>query len=376
MNPNDTDGHQVGGGLGNQQPSTFTPNPGSAFNAPQAPIVGNSEMPQAPIISSTPDPDDGKQSSSITRAFGGRTRADRIAAQAPAQPSALRQNAPEFFQQGMQQQDIIMNAAAEQKAKSKKGLLIGGIVGAIAVVAAIIAVVVMVIPHSSPSTTDAKLEEYEDFLEASIATINKYDALLQAADDESIGLQTGITEEVYKKSKESLNKDLEEIKALSSTLEDNLGLKFGDSETQEKISALEKELVDSLSSRLSVYEKYKEVSLALNEVYRANGSDESIASFVKTAGDSDYTKAVANKMQGYYTKKRTYLQTWKSNDCNNKQSLPVCASLTDEMLTLDREYNQDSTLSKLFASYNGKLGKDPVKIIRDIQTIIETEQKQ
>ena len=147
MNPNDTGGHQVGGGLGNQQPSTFTPNPGSAFNAPQAPIVGNSEIPQAPIISSTPDPDDGKQNSSITRPFGGRTRADRIAAQAPAQPSALRQNAPEFFQQGMQQQDIILSTEAEQKKKIKKGLLIGGIIGGVALI--LICLIVLAISLSS-----------------------------------------------------------------------------------------------------------------------------------------------------------------------------------------------------------------------------------
>ena len=108
MNPNDTDGHQVGNGLGAQQPNTMTPNPGSSFDAPQA-----------PIISSSPDPED-KKENSITRAFGGRSRASKIAAQAPVQPSNLRQNAPDFFQQSMQQQDIVLNAAAEKKQKSKK----------------------------------------------------------------------------------------------------------------------------------------------------------------------------------------------------------------------------------------------------------------
>ena len=108
MNPNDTDGHQVGNGLGVEQPNTFTTNTGDAFNAPQA-----------PIISSSPDPED-KKENSITRAFGGRSRASKIAAQAPVQPSSLRQNAPDFFQQSMQQQDIVLNAAAEKKQKSKK----------------------------------------------------------------------------------------------------------------------------------------------------------------------------------------------------------------------------------------------------------------
>ena len=124
MNPNDMDGHQVGNGLGAQQPNTMAPNPGSSFDAPQA-----------PIISSSPDPED-KKENSITRAFGGRSRASKIAAGAPsqfaAQPSALRQNAPDFFQQSMQQQDIVLNAAAEKKQKSKKGLLIGGIISGVA----------------------------------------------------------------------------------------------------------------------------------------------------------------------------------------------------------------------------------------------------
>ena len=121
MNPNDTDGHQVGNGLGAEQPNIFTPSIGNAVNIPQS------------TISSIPDPENQKENS-INRAFGGRSRADKIAAQAAVHPSALRQNAPEFFQQSMQQQDIILNAEAEQKKKSKKGLLIGGIIGGVALI--------------------------------------------------------------------------------------------------------------------------------------------------------------------------------------------------------------------------------------------------
>ena len=135
MNPNDTDGHQVGNGLGVEQPNTFAPNTGDAFNAPQA-----------PIISSSPDPED-KKENSITRAFGGRSRASKIAAQAPVQPSSLRQNAPDFFQQSMQQQDVILDAEAEQKKKSKKGLLIGGIIGGVALI--LICLIVLAISLSS-----------------------------------------------------------------------------------------------------------------------------------------------------------------------------------------------------------------------------------
>ena len=121
MNLNDTDGHQVGNGLGAEQPNIFTPSIGNAVNIPQS------------TISSIPDPENQKENS-INRAFGGRSRADKNAAQAAVHPSALRQNAPEFFQQSMQQQDIILNAEAEQKKKSKKGLLIGGIIGGVALI--------------------------------------------------------------------------------------------------------------------------------------------------------------------------------------------------------------------------------------------------
>ena len=155
MNPNDTDGHQVGNGLGTEQPNTFAPNTGAipntvtseAFSALQqntfTPNTGDAfNAPQAPIISSSPDPED-KKENSITRAFGGRSRASKIAAQAPVQPSRLRQNAPDFFQQSMQQQDIVLNNEVEQKAKGKKGLLIGGVIGGIVLVGIVIAAVLM-----------------------------------------------------------------------------------------------------------------------------------------------------------------------------------------------------------------------------------------
>ena len=153
MNPNDTDGHQVGNGLGAEQPNTFAPNTGDAFNAPQA-----------PIISSSPDPED-KKENSITRAFGGRSRASKIAAQAPVQPSNLRQNAPDFFQQSMQQQDIILNAAAEQKAKGKKGLLIGGIVGGVALLAvAAVAIVSIISSNAKPYPDGMPIADAQELL--------------------------------------------------------------------------------------------------------------------------------------------------------------------------------------------------------------------
>ena len=362
MNPNDSDGHQVGNDLNSQQSNTFTPRVGDAVNAPQT------------IISSTPDSED-KKENSITRAFGGHSRASQIAAQANSHPSALRQNAPEFFQQSMQQQDVILNAAAEQKAKGKKGLIIGGIIGAIALVAVVIVVVLIAIPNSPSDTDDVKLAEYQTFLENSITTVEKYDQLLTAAEEEAIGLQTGITDEEYEEVKESLNNNLEEIKTLNNSIADNLGLKYGNSETQEQITSLEKELADSLNARLAIYEKYQTVYLALYDVYKSNGSDEAISNFAQVAGDSNYAVAVVSLMRDFYNNRRTFQQTWINNDCNNQQSTPVCASLIDSILVSEQEYNTDTNISKLFASYSEDLGKDPTEIIREIQAIIETEQK-
>ena len=164
MNPNDTDGHQVGNGLGVEQPNTFAPNTGDAFNAPQA-----------PIISSSPDPED-KKENSIARVFGGRSRASKIAAQAPVQPSNLRQNAPDFFQQSMQQQDIVLNAAAEKKQKSKKGLLIGGIIGGVALVLIVTLVVITSLIQSNVS--DPKQIIINTLDESDVASINSFESQL------------------------------------------------------------------------------------------------------------------------------------------------------------------------------------------------------
>ena len=164
MNPNDTDGHQVGNGLGVEQPNTFAPNTGDAFNAPQA-----------PIISSSPDPED-KKENSITRVFGGRSRASKIAAQAPVQPSNLRQNAPDFFQQSMQQQDIVLNATAEKKRKSKKGLLIGGIIGGVALVLIVTLVVITSLIQSNVS--DPKQIIINTLDESDVASINSFESQL------------------------------------------------------------------------------------------------------------------------------------------------------------------------------------------------------
>ncbi len=168
MNPNDMDGHQVGNGLGAQQPNTMAPNPGSSFDAPQA-----------PIISSSPDPED-KKESSITRAFGGRSRASKIAAGAPsqfaAQPSTLRQNAPDFFQQSMQQQDIVLNAAAEKKQKGKKGLLIGGIIGGVAL--ALIVSLVVITSLTQSDVSDPKQIIINTLDESDVASINSFESQL------------------------------------------------------------------------------------------------------------------------------------------------------------------------------------------------------
>ena len=363
MNPNDTDGHQVGNGLGAQQPNMMTPNPGSSFDAPQA-----------PIISSSPDPED-KKENSITRAFGGRSRASKIAAQATptqfeAQPSPLRQNAPEFFQQGMQQQDIILNAAAERRQKSKKGLLIGGVVGGIAVVAIIAVVVVSKVLPKSSNINTAEINQYKEFLERGIEVVGKYDDLLQAAEEDSIGFQVGITDEDYKKSNDDLTNNFNEIVSFKESLAKNLDIKIDDKNTKKRINELEEELVSSLDSRIAIYEKYKNTALALNDVYLSGGSNKSIETLSKTS-NSEYLEPTIATIQDFYSKKKSLMKKWSNNDCDNNQEKTFCASLTESILELDSTYNTDKSLAKLFASYNNQDGRAPKTIMSEIVTIIE-----
>ena len=358
MNPNDTDGHQVGNGLGVEQPNTFVPNTGDAFNAPQA-----------PIISSSPDPED-KKENSITRAFGGRSRASKIAAQAPVQPSNLRQNAPDFFQQSMQQQDIILNAAAEQKAKGKKGLLIGGIIGGIAIAIIITVVILFVALPGGDNTSTPKVNQYKDFLKNGIEVVSKYDDLLQAAEEDSIGFQVGITDEDYKESNNELTNIFNEIVSFRESLAEHLNAEIGDENTKKRINELEDELVSSLDSRISVYEKYRDTALALNEVYLSGGSDESIEALSRTS-DSELLEPTIAIIQNFYAQKKSLMQKWSNNDCDNFQEKAVCASITESILELDSEYNTNKSLAKLFASYNNQDNRAPKTIMSEIVTIIE-----
>ena len=358
MNPNDTDGHQVGNGLGVEQPNTFAPNTGDAFNAPQA-----------PIISSSPDPED-KKENSITRAFGGRSRASKIAAQAPVQPSNLRQNAPDFFQQSMQQQDIILNAAAEQKAKGKKGLLIGGIIGGIAIAIIITVVILFVALPGGDNTSTPKVNQFKDFLKNGIEVVSKYDDLLQAAEEDSIGFQVGITDEDYKESNNELTNSFNEIVSFRESLAEHLNAEIGDENTKKRINELEDELVSSLDSRISVYEKYRDTALALNEVYLSGGSDESIEALSRTS-DSELLEPTIAIIQNFYAQKKSLMQKWSNNDCDNFQEKAVCASITESILELDSEYNTNKSLAKLFASYNNQDNRAPKTIMSEIVTIIE-----
>jgi hypothetical protein len=361
MNPNDTDGHQVGNGLGVEQPNTFAPNTGDAFNAPQA-----------PIISSSPDPED-KKENSITRAFGGRSRASKIAAQAPVQPSNLRQNAPDFFQQSMQQQDIVLNAAAEKKQKSKKGLLIGGIIGGVVLLGAIIAIAYIAILPNGGVKSDAKIAEYKEFLENGISTVEKYDSLLQAAKDNSIGLQVGITNEQYESDEKSLEENLNNIIKFRDSLEDNLGITVNDKDAQEKIKSLETELVSSIDERIPIYEKYKSTLLSLNEVYKTRGSDDAIGALSKV-DNNDYLDMTVAVIDNYYSERVALNQRWLNNNCNNIPDAQVCSSTLESIARLDESYNKDENLSKFLASYTNGLEKDPANIMREILAILEEEE--
>lgn len=129
--------------------------------------VNHYNVPQAPIISSSPDPESPKDNS-ISKVFGGRSRADQIAAQ--AQPSNLRQNAPEFFQQNMQQQDIILNTEAKHRQKSRKKTILGITIGTVVLIGIIALILVVSLLDSNSTeniaaaTTQSLLNKYSNFI--------------------------------------------------------------------------------------------------------------------------------------------------------------------------------------------------------------------
>lgn len=260
MNPNDTDGHQVGNGLGAQQPNIMTPNPGSSFDAPQA-----------PIISSSPDPED-KKENSITRAFGGRSRASKIAAQATptqfeAQPSPLRQNAPEFFQQGMQQQDIILNAAAEKRAKSKKGLLIGGIIGGVALLAIVTIVVISVAitSNNKPYPDGLPVANAKDiFTDKNIEAIGSLETTIANMSQTAMYIKPGVDiSKNYKSTIESLQNLIDTYEKVYNELLNYEAIQYSEESAQYFADAKEK-MAKMLPIYKEIVERYKLVLTAMS----------------------------------------------------------------------------------------------------------------
>lgn len=274
MNPNDTDGHQVGNGLGVEQPNTFAPNTrdvGNAFNAPQqntfAPSTGDVfNAPQAPIISSTPDPED-KKESSITRAFGGRSRASKIATQAPAQPSALRQNAPDFFQQSMQQQDLAYNAAAEQKAKSKKGLLIGGIISGVALlaIAAVVVVSVAITSNSKPYPDGLPVADAKDiFTNKNIEAIDSLETTIANMPQTAMYIKPGVDiSKNYKSTIESIQNLVDTYEKVYNELLNYEAIQYSEESAQYFADAKEK-MAKMLPIYKEIVERYKLVLTAMS----------------------------------------------------------------------------------------------------------------
>lgn len=278
MNPNDTDGHQVGNGLGAEQPNTFAPNTGAipntvtseAFSAPQqntfTPNTGDAfNAPQAPIISSTPDPED-KKESSITRAFGGRSRASRIAAEAPAQPSNLRQNTPDFFQQGMQQQDLAYNATAEQKAKSKKGLLIGGIVGGVALlVIAIVAISVAITSNNKPYPNGLPVADAKDtFTDENVEAIDSLETTITSMSKTAMYIKPGVDiSKNYKSTIESLQNLVDTYEKVYNELLNYEAIQYSEESAQYFADAKEK-MAKMLPIYKEIVERYKLVLTAMS----------------------------------------------------------------------------------------------------------------
>ena len=257
------DGRQNGNDLGFEQPNIFTPSIGNAVNIPQS------------TISSIPDPENQKENS-INRAFGGRSRADKIASQAAVHPSALRQNAPEFFQQSMQQQDIILNAAAEQKQKSKKGLLIGGIIGAVVLIVTIVIVSVVSLPQLKTTAPATVGDSFLDFAKLimgdaqSLDDITNYDKVTEL---ESV-LIGGAYDGDYSENRdylEKINSSFEQFKADYESLED-----------QEAIADVAEQIIQYGEFVKAVADYHKIPSDKIASKLLANGAEETKSEIEET----------------------------------------------------------------------------------------------
>lgn len=254
MDPNDMDGRQNGNDLGFEQPNIFTPSIGNAVNIPQS------------TISSIPDPENQKENS-INRAFGGRSRADKIAAQAAVHPSALRQNAPEFFQQSMQQQDIILNTEAEQKAKSKKRLLIGGVIGGIVLlaIAAIVVISMAISSNNKPYPDGLPIAEAKNiFNDDNIEAIDSLETTIASMSQTAMYITPGVDiSKNYISMTESLQNLVDTYEKVYNELLKYEAIQYNEESAQYFTDAKEK-MARMLPIYKKIVERYKLVLAALS----------------------------------------------------------------------------------------------------------------
>lgn len=374
MDPNDMDGHQVGNGLGAGQPNTgmapntgASPNVGQAFSAEQpntfAPSTSNAyNAPQAPIISSSPDSED-KKESSITRAFGGRSRASKIAAQAPVQPSPLRQNAPEFFQQGMQQQDVAFNMAAEQKAKSKKGLLIGGIIGVGLLI--IVTIVTAVTLTAKPSATEPKQIVLSTLNESDVSKINNFESSILHIYNGEINSNDIFTKEFKIAVEDGVNAYHKIYNGLT-TNSDYLSKHA----SKDKIDTI----IQKMSTNIKQYEAAKDNYLIIYDAF--TNSDSSKLGKISDSRVKEY----ATNLYSSIAEMKEINAAYDNIDCKNAKILNPATGY-DECDELDDRYETASdTIKKSGLAKSIFFGNEPEKtksnIVKDAINDIYVESKE
>ncbi len=364
MNPNDMDGHPVGENPVPQNPDIWaSKNGGEQDSVVQNADPGYYDAPQA-IISSEPEPSTSNAGSTNSFLSSRSNRRQRA-----VESSKFRQNAPEFFQQNMAQQDIIINSRNEQAAANKKKLFLFGGIG-LGVIALIVALILIIPALTGGNSEASQLDELQAFLNDESASVYKYDTLLKAAGEDSYALQAGISDEEYESSKSELNSNFDSVKKFQEKLASFKNVSAGNEELDKKLKDSIADLSTSLEKSVVSYEKYKNTIIALNDVYKNYGSEESIKNFSEVS-DSQYASYVTETITQFYSFNNSFGERWMSGDCNNKYQTTYCTTLLAEKLTVEENYNNDTNLAKLLKSYNPQDIELPSSKIAEVLGVID-----
>lgn len=341
---------------------------GSNPNTPTEPNFANGieyDAPAQPIISSAPEPQENVQQTNASKFFGGRSRASQIAASTPT--TNYRQNAPEFFSQAMNQNDIVLADAQEQKEKSKKTIKMAGIIGGIALVAIIAVVAVISLTGSLKGNEGPSTEaEIKENLATKLDETRIYDlenVLLQAYNG-NINPGEYVSEEAYihlSGGKQILN-DIE-------TYFNNYGTK----NLKESEIVIINSIKDEIKNRKANYEKIIDGSILLYKAVEENDSTsqktlkEHSSADVKRIYESIYkAKNESDKLDEQYTAAK----------CYDSEATPTCQAIVTSMNEHDDVLSSEFLISEFLQAYAGNAKISVEETISDkISKFVEEVEK-